>query len=169
MKTVARILSAALMATVASTAWAGDKSGEKFRARLSGDAEVPPVETDTSGDFRLSYDDFDGIATFRIRLRDGMRVFMAHIHCAAEGLNGPIAVWLAGRPPAGVAWDIDGKWIDNVTITDADVIPTDCGTTLADLIEAIEDGSAYVNVHTEAFPGGEVRGQITPHGNGRRR
>ncbi len=155
-----------LFFVLAGTAGAANKSGEKFRADLTGDAEVPmPVVTDTRGDFRLSYDDFDGTATYRIRVNDGLRVFMAHIHCAPAGQNGPIVVWLAGNPdPDGkLAWDVDGKWIDNAIFTDADVIPgTGCGDDLAELIETLRNGGAYVNVHTRANPGGEVRGQIRP-------
>jgi hypothetical protein len=153
-----------LLFALAGTAGATNKSGEKFRADLTGDVEVPvPVVTDTSGDFRLAYDDFDGIATYRIRLNDGLRVFMAHIHCAPAGANGPIVVWLAGNPGSDRAWEVDGKWIDNASFTDADVIPgTGCGDNLAELIETLRNGGAYVNVHTRANPGGEVRGQIRP-------
>lgn len=149
---------------IVGTAVAADKSGEKFRADLTGDAEVPaPVVTDTSGDFRLSYDDFEGTATYRIRLNDASRVFMVHIHCAPAGQNGPIVVWLAGNPGGSLAWDVDGKWIDNAIFTDADVIPgTGCGDNLAELAETLRNGGAYVNVHTRANPGGEVRGQIRP-------
>lgn len=149
---------------LAGTAGSTNKSGEKFRADLTGDAEVPaPVVTDTSGDFRLAYDDFDGTATYRIRLHDGLRVFMAHIHCAPAGANGPIVVWLAGNPGGERAWEVDGKWIDNASFTDADVIPgTGCGDNLAELIETLRNGGAYVNVHTRANPGGEVRGQVRP-------
>ncbi len=158
MRTTKIALLAAALA-LAGTATAGNKSGEKFRADLSGDNEVPPVATDASGDFRLAYDDFEGTATYRIRLNDASRVFQAHIHCGAAGVNGPVAVWLAGRPAAG-AWDVDGKWIDNASFTDDDIIPTACGSTLAELIDSIRLGDMYVNVHTRPNPGGEVRGQI---------
>jgi hypothetical protein len=152
-----------VLSILAGAAGAANKSGEKFRADLTGDAEVPPVVTDTSGDFRLAYDDFDGAATYRIRLNDGWRVFQSHIHCAPAGQNGPIVVWLAGNPGGERAWDVDGKWIDNASFTDADVIPgTGCGDNLAELIETLRNGGAYVNVHTRANPSGEVRGQIRP-------
>lgn len=153
-----------LISMLVGTAGAANKSGEKFRADLTGDTEVPePVITDTSGDFRLAYDDFDGTAIYRIRLRDGLRVFMAHIHCGLAGANGPIVVWLAGNPGEDRAWDVDGKWIDNATFTDADVIPgTGCGDNLAELMETLREDGGYVNVHTRANPGGEVRGQIRP-------
>jgi hypothetical protein len=88
---------------------------------------------------------------------------MSHIHCGPSGQNGPIVVWLAGNPGGELAWDFDGKWIDNAGFTDADVIPgTGCGDNLADLIESLRNGGTYVNVHTRANPGGEVRGQIRP-------
>jgi hypothetical protein len=88
---------------------------------------------------------------------------MAHIHCAPAGANGPIAVWLAGNPGVDRAWDVDGKWIDNAIFTDEDIVPgTGCGDNLAELIETLRNGGAYVNVHTRANPGGEVRGQIRP-------
>lgn len=159
-----RNLSVSVMLTLAGAAGAVDKSGEKFRADLTGGAEVPaPVMTDTQGDFRLAYDDFEGTASYRIRLRDASRVFMAHIHCGEEGANGPIVVWLAGAPPTPGGWDVDGKWIDNALITDADVIPeTGCGNTLDELVDVIREGRAYVNVHTRANPAGEVRGQLRP-------
>lgn len=154
---------AVAMVVLAATAAAADKSGEKFRAKLTGDTQVPtPVDTDTRGEFRLAYDDFDNTATYRIRLNDGTRVFMAHIHCGVEGTNGPIAVWLAGAPPAPTSWDVDGKWIDNATFADADVIGTDCGNSLEDLVQAMRDGRTYVNVHSRQNPAGEVRGQLLP-------
>ena len=34
--------------------------------------------------------------------------------------------------------------------------------TFDSLVSAIRAGNAYVNVHTTANPGGEIRGQITP-------
>ncbi len=160
MKKATTIALFAISMALAGTAVAGNKSGQKFRAKLSGADEVVPVDTDASGDFRLAYDDFEGTATYRIRLREAYRVFQAHIHCSPEGANGPVAVWLAGAAPGPRAWDVDGKWIDNASITDEDVIPTACGSTLAELIDAIRDGGAYVNVHTRNHPGGELRGQI---------
>ena len=161
--TLFKTTAAVAMIGLAAPAVAEDKSGEKFRAELTGDAQVPdPVETDTRGDFRLAYDDFDNMATYRIRLNDGNRVFMAHIHCAAEGQNGPIAVWLAGAPPSPLGWEVNGKWIDNATFTDADVVGTDCGNSLQELMQAMREGRTYVNVHTRQNPGGEVRGQIRP-------
>ena len=40
------------------------------------------------------------------------------------------------------------------------VADTPCGTTIAELIKALDDGLIYANIHSEGNPGGEVRGQL---------
>ena len=147
-----------LLATMLTALAAAAHAGDKFRAELSGDEEVPPVTTDTSGDFRFDFDDFEGTGSYRLKVLDGVRVSQAHIHCAPAGLNGPVIIFLAGFHNSG--WDVDGKWIDNATVTDANIVNSACGATLADIVENMRDGNTYVNVHTAANPGGEVRGQI---------
>ncbi len=144
-------------------------SDREFRARLSGDKEVPDaVDTETRGRFKIEFNKDETEAEYRLRIRHGVRVTQAHIHCAPEGENGPIVAFLAGFHAAG--WDVDGKWISNAILTDENVrIPQNatpsatCPNTindLSDLAEAMRDGNTYVNVHTSANPGGEIRGQI---------
>lgn len=132
----------------------------KFRATLSGDEEVPPVVSDATGDFRADIDDFDGTLTYRFRINDGVGILQAHLHCAPAGANGAVIVFLAGLPGFG-AWDVDGKWIDNASVSDDDLDGTaGCGSTLAELAEAMLEGNVYVNVHTIDHPAGEIRGQL---------
>jgi hypothetical protein len=129
-----------------------------FRATLTGDQEVPPVDTISTGRVKIVVSDDLSSATFTLTVNDGVRVQQSHIHCAPAGVNGPVVVWLAGLRPEG--WDIDGEWVSNVTFTDANVIDPTCGTTVADLVANMQAGNAYANVHTVAHPGGEIRGQI---------
>lgn len=79
----------------------------------------------------------------------------AHIHAGAEGTNGPVVVNLAA--PA------DGNAADCLTegemVGPNQDIPAFDGTTVADLLASPED--FYVNVHTEQYPDGAVRGQLT--------
>ena len=56
-----------------------------FRARLRGDNEVPTVITETRGKVKLKFDDDLTRVMFRIKLRDGIRVTQAHLHCAPYG------------------------------------------------------------------------------------
>jgi hypothetical protein len=140
-----------------------------FEATLVGTEEVPPVQTATKGKALVVFNADDTAASFRLQVRRGVRITQAHIHCAPQGVNGPIVAFLAGLNSQG--YDVDGffPWINSATLTDTSVIPSDpvskpaCPNTinnLRDLIAAIRAGNAYVNVHSIAYPGGEVRGQL---------
>jgi len=139
--------------------------GQEFSARLSGSEEVPPVVTDTTGKAEIVFNADQTKLEFELSVRKGVRVTQSHIHCAPKGVNGPIVVFLAGFHNRG--WDVDGRWVQNATATDANVIPPPAGSTcpvplnnLSDLMAAIRGGNAYVNVHSVAHPGGEARGQL---------
>ena len=141
-----------------------DGKGQEFEARLTGAEEVPPVMTNTSGKAEIVFNEDETKADYELTVRKGVRVTQSHIHCAPKGVNGPIVVFLAGFHNRG--WDVDGSWIENATVTDANVIPPAPGpcphviNNLRDLARAIRAGDTYVNVHTVANPGGEVRGQL---------
>lgn len=164
LKLLACTMLAGLLA-VPGAVYGDDDEEVEFRARLSGGEEVPPVDSDTSGRFKVQFDGALTSGEYRLRVNDGERVTQAHLHCGPRGANGPVVVFLAGRHDPG--WDVDGKWISNATITDANVIqgtPSGaCPETivdLTDLVRAMDNGNVYVNVHSRANPGGEVRGQV---------
>lgn len=88
---------------------------------------------------------------------------MAHIHVAtAPGLAGPHALWLyPPRPPAQLIAGRSQGPLGVGAATAANLVgPIMGGKTLEDLRQAIEEGRAYVNVHTSAYPGGEINGFI---------
>ena len=151
---------------VAFLGFAGFANADQFKAKLSGEQEVPSVVTDSNGKFKIKFKKDATAARFELTVKKGVRVTQAHIHCAPAGANGPVVAFLAGFHPSG--WDVDGKWISHASLTDQNIVlgatpsptcPEDIDT-LADLVEAIRNGNAYVNVHTLANPGGEVRGQL---------
>jgi hypothetical protein len=143
-------------------------AGDNFVATLSGGQEVPARDTQARGvaTFKLRQ---DGAAlAFKVNVANIENPFMAHIHCGAVGINGPIGVTLfMGAPAAG---RVNGTLAEG-TITAPDP-GNACGwTDLATVLAAIESGSTYVNVHTNDgvdppntgpgdFPGGEIRGQV---------
>ena len=45
-------------------------------------------------------------------------------------------------------------------ITGFDLMGSLAGKSIADLVAKMQSGETYVNVHTEANPNGEIRGQI---------
>lgn len=132
-----------------------------YRTHLTGDEEVPAVETQAQGQaiFKLSAD--GETLHYRLIVANIEDVLMAHIHLAPAGENGDVVVWLYpdGPPPQLIEGRFQGVLAQG-EITTADLVGPLAGQTLDDLIAAFNNGTAYVNVHTVANPGGEVRGQI---------
>lgn len=132
-------LSGLLAALVLSIgAWAEDM---RIEVTLSGDDSVPAVETDGSGKGEIVVDEDRNVSGSVTT--ENVPATMAHIHEAAPDANGPVAVPL--------------EQTDENTWT----VPEGAQLTKAQY-ESLKKGHLYVNVHTEANPGGEVRGQLNP-------
>ena len=135
-----RSLSPALVAA-AALVFAAGASAQEMKLMLSGAAEVPPAKTSATGIGTISVA-ADRTITGSVTTT-GMKGTMAHIHEAAAGANGPVAIPLVQ--------DGDGKW----------AVPA--GTKLNDAqFAALKAGKLYVNVHSAQYPGGEVRAQLQP-------
>ena len=130
-----------------------------FGATLTSRDQSPPVQTETSGRFRIDFNESLTEARFRLQVSDGVRVTEAHIHCGRQGANGNVVFHLTGFHKPG--WDVDGRWIDNAVLTDENVTAFTCGSTLGELAAAMAAGGLFVDVHTAAHPFGEIRGQLT--------
>lgn len=108
---------------------------------LSGQEEVPPVSTSGAGtgQIRVASDrSVSGKITY-----SGVNATMAHIHQGAKGSNGPPIVTL------------------NKTSDSTFVVPD--GARLTDEQYAqYRAGNLYVNVHSDRYPGGELRAQLRP-------
>ena len=155
---IARLIAigtAALILTSASVARAGDT----FKAELTGDQEVPAViDQGTTGKFVIQFNRDSSAGEYKLVVNKGVRVTQAHFHCGAAGVVGPVIVFLAGNHPNG--WDVDGQWITNATVTNANIVNTSCGDTLAKIADAARAGMVYVNVHSVAKTLGVARGQL---------
>lgn len=108
---------------------------------LSGANEVPPVSSPAAGTGTVSVKD-DGSVTAKITVT-GMTATAAHIHMAAAGANGPVIVPFT-------------KTGDNTFEAAAGAKMT------PEQLTAYKAGNTYVNVHSAAHPGGEVRAQLKP-------
>ncbi len=107
--------------------------------KLSGAQEVPPVSTGASGTstIRVASDrSVSGAVNF-----SGMTATAAHIHEGAAGANGPVIVPLTKTSDTSFAVPANAK------LTDAQY-------------ESYKAGKLYVNVHSAAHPGGEIRAQL---------
>jgi glucose/arabinose dehydrogenase len=133
--------------------------GKRFAAALSGSQEVPPVTTDAKAMawFRLNK---DGTLSYELRALAAITQARAsHIHLGARKQNGPVATFLfeSATPRDFQAGDLisSGQISDALVIARPGFVPT-----VANLVERIRQGRAYVNLHTTAFPPGEIRGQV---------
>ena len=107
---------------------------------LSGSEEVPAVKSSGSGSGSLTIND-DGTVSGSVTA-SGFTPTAAHIHEGAAGKNGPVIVPFT---------------------KEGDKFSAPSGAKLtADQMKALKAGNLYVNIHSAAHPGGEVRAQLKP-------
>ena len=138
----------------------------RFKARLSGYQEVPSLSSPGSGHFAAKVGR-DGVIDYTLRYRGlDSGVLFAHIHFAQPGVNGGVIVFLCSNAPAPVATPAcpDTEGTVSGTLTAADVLgPAAQGIAageIGELIGAMHAHATYVNVHTNRYLTGELRGQI---------
>ena len=142
----AMIVSTALMLAgceTMSSAWDSTKtffSGSNVT--LSGDEEVPPVKTSASGSGTITVKEDRSVSGSVTTT--GVTATGAHIHLAPRGKIGKIIIPLT-KSSDGNTWSVPA----GAKLTDAQY-------------EAYKAGSLYVNVHSAANKGGEIRGQLKP-------
>jgi hypothetical protein len=124
----------AFMAGFSSMATAGE-----MRIKLSGDQEVPPVQTSASGTGTITVEDDKSIKG-KITVTD-IKPTGAHIHEAPTGKTGDPIITL--EKTGENEWSLPS----GAKLTDAQY-------------DAAKAGGLYVNVHSNEHKGGEIRGQI---------
>jgi hypothetical protein len=135
------ILGTIAAAIFSLAAYSGMAFGDQVKVMLSGDNEVPAVKTAASGEGTITIN-ADKTVSGSVTTT-GVMGTMAHIHLAAAGKNGPVIIPLT-------------KSGDNTWSVSAGAKLTD------DQYAAYKAGDLYVNVHSAANKGGEIRGQLKP-------
>jgi CHRD domain len=176
--TILAIVGVVVIGVLASVGAAGHGKSRSVEAKLTGYEETPAtlstaargkiklkIRNSTSIEYKLSY--------------STLTPTQGHIHFGARALSGGISAWLcdtaavpAPAPPAGTVDDVPlcpaaaagTKVTVTGTITAGDIVgPAAQGIAageLAELVAAIKAGAAYANLHSAAFPQGEIRGQL---------
>jgi len=129
----------------------------KFSATLSGNNEVPPVDTKATGAATYRTAANETVIKYKVNITGFSDATGAHIHMGKAGANGDVIVDLlkdSKKNPTKLGMAIRGN------ITNSDLTGPMQGKTLSDLISAINSGDTYTNVHTAGHPDGEIRGQI---------
>jgi hypothetical protein len=112
----------------------------KMDVKLSGDQEVPAVKSSGAGSGSVTIND-DGTVSGSVTAT-GFTPTAAHIHQGAAGKNGPVIVPFT---------------------KEGDKFSAPAGAKLTpDQLKAYKAGELYVNVHSAAHPGGEIRAQLKP-------
>jgi hypothetical protein len=161
---------------VASEAAASNDDLHQMHVSPRGENEVPPRDTRAKGEATFVISQDGQSVHYVLTVSQIENPFMAHIHMAAPGVNGPIVQWLfpgtAVAPgPTGIG--LTSGLLAKGEFTAATLVGPLTGHPLADLLNAIRAGNAYVNVHTSNgvpgsaqvpgnFPGGEIRAQLHP-------
>lgn len=130
---------------------------QEFDALLAGSFEVPPVNTSASGFAELGVVDGGNSVEYGIIVVNIDKVTQAHIHQGNSSQAGPVIASLfnASTPTGPIIGDLTEG-----TITSANLTGPLQGKQLSNLITLMQNGTTYVNVHTEQNPEGEIRGTI---------
>lgn len=146
------VLSVTIATIMMNSVYAQD---QKFTASLSGDQEVPP-NTSTAKGWVWFKPTGDSVG-YQVNATGLDKVSMAHIHGGKTGENGDPIAMLQIMQSSG---PINGTLAQG-NITSSDLMGSLAGKSVSDLVSKMQSGEAYVNVHTEANPNGEIRGQIS--------
>jgi len=111
---------------------------------MTGDQEVPPVATAASGIAASTVNRDTGALTLHVNASGTDTATASHIHTASEGQNGPVLIPLQQDAMNLGHWSLSGETLDSGSLGD------------------YKAGQLYVNLHTPANPGGEIRGQVMP-------
>ncbi|MEM9402261.1 MAG: CHRD domain-containing protein [Pseudomonadota bacterium] len=177
MKTLV-VTTLSVLALFASTAASADKQRVRFESKtvLTADQEVQDIAVESDGkalavisfnrrftraDIRVTFSNLEG------------NVSRLHLHCNVAGANGPIAIGaidlVAAANDNSETITLDANTVIgrlfNSQFPDADACAGAIGRSISnlhDLAQAIDDGQVYWNLHTFAFPAGELRGQVEP-------
>ncbi len=161
------LVALAMFLLMGGTASAAPASSN-FGAPLRGAEEVPPVDTDATGNAVFKLVEDGSALQFKLIVANIEDVTQAHIHCGAAGVNGPVVLFLFGFEEDGVTTNgilAEGTGTNEDIIAVGDSLACPGGVAdFDDLIAKMRSGDAYVNVHTVTNPGGEIRGQIKERG-----
>jgi hypothetical protein len=138
------------------------------KANLTSFEQVPAVNTTGHGLFEVEINQ-DSTISFKLSYTDmSSPVVQAHIHFGASKTNGGVMVFLCGGstqpcPASGaITGTLTAADVSTLPVSNTDsVIPQGINPgDFSGLVNAIRTGNAYVNVHTQNFPNGEIRGQV---------
>jgi hypothetical protein len=152
-------LTAAVFAAATSVATLAQDGKQTLRAVLSGGSEAPAaVNTGAYGIATITIDRAAGEVSWVIDVFNYPTGLTAsHIHVGSPGTAGPIIIDFA---PTAIG--VSGPFRLAGSTRSFIARPERGIRSMEEAMVAIAAGNAYVNVHSQANPGGEIRGQLCP-------
>jgi len=142
-----------LVVGLSTNGLAAEKS---FKATLSGGETVPPITTRAKGEATFELSKNGEKLSYKVKVSHIENVTATHIHMGKKGENGPPIALISAKSEKH---KFRGTLAEG-TITLKELMGPLKGKTVKDLVAEIQSGNAYLNVHTEKYPNGEIRGQI---------
>ncbi|PSL32975.1 CHRD domain-containing protein [Planomicrobium soli] len=131
----------------------GAHEGQKFMAELTPDQEPIEVESNATGDAHIHFNEDGTSLEFTVNAEDLENTMAGHFHSGAPGENGPVVVPLFENDEPT---DYNGE-VATGTVTEEDLTGE---MSWDEFTKAMVEGNIYVNLHTEQYPDGEIRGQV---------
>ncbi|HNP36045.1 MAG TPA: CHRD domain-containing protein [Woeseiaceae bacterium] len=107
---------------------------------------VPQLKSSATGRAAITLDQASGAVAIHTQVSGLDDATEAHLHQAYAGATGPVLVGLTKDMTTAGHWFVEGAVLN------------------ATALSAFDNGQLYVNVHSPANPGGEIRGQVLPEG-----
>jgi hypothetical protein len=161
------VLVAGALVTMPLTAFS-DREASRFDADLNGYNEIPTLSSPAKAEFDARINRSETEIDYEVKYSGfPTPVTQAHLHLGKRAFNGGIMVFIcsnlgtgpAGTPPCPLnAGTVSGTWTAASVVGPAaqGIAPGE----FAEVIAAIRAGAAYANIHTQAFPAGEIRDQL---------
>jgi len=143
----------------ASNIISGIMQQQNFIAELKSEMVVPSIISNATGVAYFQLDKEDNNIKYSLTATDLDSVKAAHIHIGKEGGNGPIIITLYKpfRPPV-----LFGRILSVEDDIKSDILEGPlAGKQLSDLVNFMNNRTAYVDIHSHEYPNGELRGQIS--------
>jgi hypothetical protein len=154
-----------------------------YNATLTGNQQVPPVKTNGIGTASFELLDDNKTLHYQINVLDVPKITGIHIHEGKAGENGDVIVNLYNPKEnifqnenkienetklsqiesnsVTINGNTQNSLIASGTINNSDLKGPLLGKDISDLINLMQSKNTYVNVHSESYPDGEIRGQIS--------
>jgi hypothetical protein len=135
----------------------GQQGVQSFSAALSGSAN----KSNSTGTAKFLVNENNSQISYWINVTGIKKINQAHVHNGTTGQDGDIVVSFLSNSKSAKGNATPPKIGFNGNITKGDLRGPMQGKDISDLITLMGNGSAYVNIHTDKYPKGAIRGQIS--------